>query len=334
MKILFDQPLPYFLAHGGVQIQLEQTKTSLEKIGLETDYARWWDERQSGDIIHYIGRPASTYVQYAQEKGMKVVMADLLTGTGSRSGLERAAQTFAMRAAKALLPYSFTVRMAWDTFQRADACIALTGWEARLMVEMFKAPPKRVFVVPNGVEDVFFQSKPAERGPWLVCAARITGIKRVVELAEACVLAKAPLWVIGKPFSSSDEYAQRLVKLSKLNPTLIRYEGAISDRAIMANVYRQARGFVLLSSMESLSLSALEAAACGCPLLLTALPWAQTVFGEHARYVPLSASPQQAAGSIKSFYDEAPTMPPPARPATWIDVAHKLRDIYEGTLKR
>ena len=38
--------------------------------------------------------------------------------------------------------------------------------------------------------------------------------------------------------------------------------------------------------MESLSLSALEAAACGCPVLLSDLPWARTVFGQSALVLP------------------------------------------------
>ena len=332
MRVLFDLPLPFFLAHGGVQIQLEQTKAALEKIGIETDYVRWWDDLQKGDIIHYLGRPGLEYVTHAQAKGIKIVVAELLTGTGSRSLPARLAQKLTIRAAQALLPGDFTARMAWDTFRRADACIALTGWEAKLMIDLFKAPPERVFVVPNGVEDIFFQTQPTERGPWLVCTARVNAIKRVVELAEACLLAKVPLWVIGKPQSSTDSYGQQFTKLAKLNPQLIRYEGAVSDRAVLADIYRKARGFILLSSMESLSLSALEAAACGCPLLLTGLPWARTVFGDHASYVPLSASTQQAANLIAAFYKQAPKLLPPPKPASWIDVAHQLRAIYERTL--
>lgn len=54
-------------------------------------------------------------------------------------------------------------------------------------------------------------------------------------------------------------------------PGILRNESPIQDRAHLAQVYSEARGFVLLNAMKILSLSALEAAACECPLLLSRL---------------------------------------------------------------
>jgi glycosyltransferase involved in cell wall biosynthesis len=153
----------------------------------------------------------------------------------------------------------------------------------------------------------------------------------VLELAEGAVQAKTPVWIIGKAYADSDAYAQRFAALARQHPQLIRFEGPISDRSQLARIYREARGFVLLSSMESLSLSALEAAACECPLLLTDLPWARTVFGEHASYCPV-ASAETTAGCLRRFYDQAPGLKPPPRPARWNDVALQLKAIYERVL--
>ncbi len=84
--------------------------------------------------------------------------------------------------------------------------------------------------------------------------------------------------------------------------------------------------------MESLSLSALEAAACECPLLLSDLPWARSTFGGHAHYCPVSA-PKRAVKFLKKFYDDAPSLKPPPKPASWTDVAHQLNEVYQGLLK-
>src|SRR5207247_19927 len=102
--------------------------------------------------------------------------------------------------------------------------------------------------------------------------------------------------------------------LAKTNPQTIRYEGAIADREKLAQVYREARGFVLLSAWESLSLSALEASACECPLLLSDLPWARSVFGDKASYCPLRGSTEQTSAVIRKFYDAAPRLPVPPKP--------------------
>jgi len=331
MKVLFDHHLPFSLAHGGFQQQLLQTKSALEKIGVETDFIRWWDDSQHGDIIHFFGRPTSDYINFAHGKGCKIVIAELLTATGSRSSLQLTLQKFSTDIFKTILPKTFTARLAWDAYRLADACIALTPWEAHLMNYLFNAPKENIHVVSNGVEEIFFNSPKISRGKWLVCTATITERKRVLELAEAAVRAQIPLWIIGKAYSESDAYAQKFFALAKQNPNFIRFEGAISDRPQLARIYREARGFVLLSAMESLSLSALEAAACECPLLLGDLPWARGAFGENASYCPI-ASAEHTAQILKIFYDAAPQLPSPQKPASWEDVARQLEKIYERAL--
>ncbi len=84
MRVIFDHSSPFALSHGGFQIQIEQTAAALRALGVEVEFLRWWDESQRGDLIHYFGRPTGTYVQLAQRKGIKVVIADLLTELGSR----------------------------------------------------------------------------------------------------------------------------------------------------------------------------------------------------------------------------------------------------------
>jgi glycosyltransferase involved in cell wall biosynthesis len=332
MRVLFDHSFPFALAHGGFQTQIEQTKLALESIGVEIDHLRWWDDAQRGDVIHFFGRPFSTYIEAAHRKGTKVVVAELLTATGSRSRNALRVQKTLIAASKKILPSGFTMRLAWDSYRIADAIVALTAWEAELMRDLFGAPAQRTHVVPNGVEEVFFNGPRTQRGKWLVCTATITERKRVVELAEAAALAKTPVWIIGKPYSEQDAYARRFMAAVKNAPDMIRYEGAVSDRARLAAIYRGARGFVLLSTMESLSLSALEAAACECPLLLNDLPWARTVFGDAARYCSAAASAGETANALRGFYDAAPSLPSPPKPATWRDVAEKLRAIYERVL--
>jgi glycosyltransferase involved in cell wall biosynthesis len=109
---------------------------------------------------------------------------------------------------------------------------------------------------------------------------------------------------------------------------LLKYEGAVSDRAQLAKIYQSARGFVLLSTQESLSLSALEAAAAGCPLLLSDLPWARSTFQAHACYCPI-APPLTTAQHLKKFYQlPAPPTPPP--PLTWKQVGERLLAVYRS----
>jgi glycosyltransferase involved in cell wall biosynthesis len=333
MRVLFDHAFPFALTHGGFQTQIEQSMLALKGIGVDVEHVRWWDDSQKGDLIHYFGRPPATYIEAAHSRGMKLVIAELLTGTGSRSRRALRIQKTAIKVCERVLPESFTARLAWESYRLADAVVALTAWEAELMQYLFGAPEARIHVVPNGVEETFFNVAATTRSPWLVCTATITERKRVLELAEAAVAAKTPLWIIGKPYSDADSYGQRFVSFAKSAPDVLRYEGPVQDRSKMAAIYREARGFVLLSTMESLSLSALEASACECPLLLSDLPWARTVFGENARYCPVDATRDETARCLRDFYDKAQSLPCPPKPATWHDVAVQFREIYEAVLK-
>ena len=335
MKVLFDHPNPFLLAHGGLQTQIEQTKKALEAVGVEVEWLRWWDDEQRGDLIHYFGRAHPAYIRQAQMKGIRVVMSELLTGLGSRGAMSRKLQKLFMIVTSRVLPKEFTARLCWDAYQLADASVALTSWEKKLMIEMFSAKPGRVHVVPNGVEDVFFRDSNLKiqnpKSKYLVCTATITERKRVVELAEAAIMAQVPVWIIGEPYSKKDRYYEKFLSVVQAAGEMVRYEGGISSREKMASIYQNASGFVLLSSMESLSLSALEAAAGGCSLLLADLPWARSSFGSRATYSRLG-SKEEEAGNLKNFYHGIDEAPKPHEPCRWEDVGKQLCRIYEGLL--
>jgi glycosyltransferase involved in cell wall biosynthesis len=332
MKVLFDHNDPFLLMHGGFQVQIEQTMRCVAEAGVEVEHLRWWDADQRGDIIHYFGRPRVSYVEFAHKKGIKVVMSHLLTGLGSRAAWLRGLQKLVIRGSLAVLPAMVTNHFGWAAMRSVDSALLLTPWEAWLLKDIFGVAPEKVHVITNGVEDVFLECGVASRGPWLVCAAALTERKRVVELAEAAVQAKTPLWVIGAPYGKSDAYAERFLQLTKREPKLIRYEGGIQDRARLAQAYREARGVVLLSTMESLSLSAAEAAACHAPLLLSDLPWARTAYAGNVTYCPIGSVAHTAA-VLRKFYDTAPTLAPPPPPPRWGDLGSQFRAIYEGLLK-
>jgi glycosyltransferase involved in cell wall biosynthesis len=331
VKVLFDHDVPFLFSHGGFQIQIEQTLEAVRANGVEVEPVRWWEDRQRGDLVHYFGRPTAGYFKLAKTKGLRVVLLPLLSTVGSRSAPRLCFQSLLFGLSRRALTQSMMARLSWDCFLDADACIANTKLEARLMTYIYGTPAERVHVVPNGIEDIFSKSQPAVRGKWLVCTATITERKRALETAQAAVLAKTPLWIIGKPYSDTDPYGRRFVQFAKQNPDLLRFEGPIDDRTMLARAYREARGFVLLSMAETLSLSSFEAAACECPLLLSDLPWAEETFKDRARYCPI-ASPVKTAAYLRKFYDDAPMLPPPPKPQSWVEVGAMFKRVYEIAL--
>jgi glycosyltransferase involved in cell wall biosynthesis len=333
MKILLDCQIPVSLAHGGAQIQIDRTKEALEREGCEVEYLRWWDLEQTGDIIHFFGRANPSMITLAHAKGIKYVMSDLLTGQGSRKAWQLQAQGLIEKLLRKIMPPVFLSNFRWDAYTQSDAVIVLTAWEAKIVSMLFGTQKDRLHVVPNGVEPEFFRKpgESSERGDELVCTATITERKRVLELAEAAVAARVPIRILGKPYGTNDNYFRRFMAVVESAPQFVRYTGAVNDRRELAHIYQKARGFVLLSTMESLSLSALEAAAAGCPLLLSDLPWARCTFGDNATYYPISGT-DATAHVLRNFYNHALELPAPPPPSRWKDVASQLLLIYNSLL--
>ncbi len=126
MKILTNCNLPFCLAHGGHAIQILQTMAAVRGLGAEVEPIRWWDESQRGEVIHHFGRMSAEQIRFAHQKGMKVVMAELLTGPGSRSARQLWVQKQVSRCIARLAPRSFIASFNWDSYRLADAFVANT----------------------------------------------------------------------------------------------------------------------------------------------------------------------------------------------------------------
>ena len=81
MKVLLDRHIPAGLAPGGAQIQVDRTLTALAAGGVSAEYLRWWDEEQSGDLIHYFGSCNNDYLGVARNAHRPVVLTTLFTET-------------------------------------------------------------------------------------------------------------------------------------------------------------------------------------------------------------------------------------------------------------
>jgi glycosyltransferase involved in cell wall biosynthesis len=326
MKVLIDHHSPFLLAHGGFQIQIEQTFCALKSLGVDVDWLHWWDDKQRPDVIHFFGKVHAGYLRFARDKGIRTVISELHTGLGSHPGWKRAIQRQVIGLTKSYLR-PLAGRLNWDSYDHADAIIALTPYEAGLMENIFHADHKRMHVVPNGVDDAFLQTASCGREDWLLCTATITERKRVNELAKAAIAASLRLKVLGRPYTETDPYFLNFLQIVANSRGLVEWHGEVTDRASLADYYRRARAFVLVSTMESQSLSALEAAACKCPLILTDLPWARTTFGSSAIYLPDTGHIDALAPALCEALVQSATNPPP-RILSWVEVADRLNGIY------
>ncbi|MBI3876792.1 MAG: glycosyltransferase family 4 protein [Verrucomicrobia bacterium] len=332
MKVLFDHPMPFALAHGGFQTQIEQTRAALAPLGVEVEWLRWWDTAQHGDLIHCFGTASVAYLQQARAMRVPVVMTTLFTETCNRSDARLAWQGRMVRTILKL-PFGEGMKnhLPWRAFSSCARNVVGLEVEKKVLQLVYGVEDAAVSVVPLGLSEAFLRAGPGSRNePHLVCTGTITPRKRTVELAELARAARVPILFVGKPYHESDPYWQRFREL--VDGQFVKHHPHVTGETEMIELLRAARGFVLMSAYENWCLSAHEAAACGLPLLVPDQKWSRERFGGEARYFTGDAARDDAV--LKKFHDACPKLPAPrVKLFSWLDAARQLKAVYEDVLK-
>jgi glycosyltransferase involved in cell wall biosynthesis len=332
MKVLFSHSLPFFLAHGGSQTLIEELMRGLTTLGIEVEPERWWDENQKGDIIHYVARPPLLNVQHAKTKRFKTVLTDLLDATANRPKSALFAQRLAIKLIRRLTP-GMTTRVGWDVYKEVDSLVFPVSHEWEVAKYLFDAPPDRGEIIPWGMpaEALAALAKPQVEENYLLSIATIAPRKNSVALARAAREAEVPVVFIGKPYSEDDSYFREFKSL--VDGKFVRYAGFVSEEE-KRKLLRGARGFVLLSQLESGCIAVYEAAAAGLPLLLSDSPWARFGYpgADPIRFVRLG-SHTAAVTALREFYPTAHRLQRTTFPIlTWQQIAEKYLAIYRRLL--
>ena len=335
MKILFDCGVPVLLAHGGAQIQIEQTKAGLEAAGVEVEYLRWWDHSQSGDLIHYFGTASNSYLHLARAAGKPVVMTNLFTETCNRSRARLVRQGRIIQAALKI-PFGNQVKnqLNWRTYNHATENVVGLECEKFVLEKVYRVPPEKISIVPLGLSENYLRAGHGRRSePHLICTGTITQRKNSLELAQLARAAETPILFVGKPYHPGDAYWLEFQKL--VDGRIVKYQPHVETETEMAALLQSARGFVLMSQFENWCLSAHEAIACGLPLLVPDQNWSRERFGDQVNYFSSLGFNAANVAALKSFYEAAPQLPAPAiKLHSWREVAEELKKVYQKVLAR
>jgi glycosyltransferase involved in cell wall biosynthesis len=331
VRILFDHHSPFNLAHGGFQTQIEGTRDGLRNLGVEVEEMRWWDERQTGSLIHFFGAAPIGYLNHTRAKSIPVVSTNLFTATCNRSDVQLWLQGCITRAGLAL-PFGEGLKnqLSWRSFQYSSCNVVGLDAERQVLKVVYGVPDERIAIVPLGLADAFLNPvQPSRCDRHLICAGTITERKNSVPLARLALEARVPILFVGKPYSEDDPYWHAFARL--IDGESVLHSPHVSNPEEMAHLLRCGRGAVVMSQYENWCLAAHEAAACGLPLLLPRLKWAAECFGEKAHY--FSGDFARDVQILKRFYEHCPRLSSPGTPSgTWRDTAQRLITVYERVL--
>ncbi|MDQ6798934.1 MAG: glycosyltransferase family 4 protein [Actinomycetota bacterium] len=205
--------------------------------------------------------------------------------------------------------YGF-VRMQKRVVRRLPHLITVSSSSARDICTQMGARSEQLAVVPVGVDTTHYRPLPEVGrvpGRIMTTASADVPLKGLLPLIEAVAKVRterhAELVVVGQQRQGSDVPAA-IVRLGLEGA--VRLEGAVDDRR-MVELYAEAEVAVVPSLYEGFSLPAIEAMACGVPLVATtggALPEVVGNDGDTALLVP-PADPGALAAAIGCLLDDA-----------------------------
>jgi glycosyltransferase involved in cell wall biosynthesis len=181
--------------------------------------------------------------------------------------------------------YGF-VRMQAEVARQLPRVVTVSESSRRDLAEEMGIDPGRVAVVPVGVDTVRFRPLPGTTpvpGRIMTTASADVPMKGLVPLLEAVAKVRTErachLVVVGTPRPDS-QVGETIDRLGLAGS--VRFESGVSDEG-MVELYRQAQVAVVPSLYEGFSLPAVEAMACGVPLVATTGGALPEVVGESGR---------------------------------------------------
>jgi len=235
----------------------------------------------------------------------------------------------------------------------SEIVLASCSVEATQLAQLYDSDPARIRVVAPGVDHAFFGPghRPQARralglpahAPLLLFVGRIQPLKGADVAVRALAAMKdhpgAHLLVVGGPSGPRGE--EHLVSLQKLVVDLglaerVRFEEP-QPHELLSTYYRAADVCVVPSRSESFGLVALEAAACGTPVVAASVGGLTTlVEDKHTGLVVDPSTPQAFADAASGILADpllaerlATAAVVRARRYTWAQAASVLRATYE-----
>jgi D-inositol-3-phosphate glycosyltransferase len=243
-----------------------------------------------------------------------------------------------------------------EVIKCADLMLASTDDERAQLASLYDADPDRIEIVPPGVDHSVFE--PGDRhaarrklgidhGPVLLFAGRIQPLKGV-DLAVRCLEQlddpTATLLVVGGPSGAEGvaelHRTQQLVEELGLQEQVRFVPPQPHER--LAQYYRAADVCLVPSRTESFGLVALEAAACGVPVVAASVGGLRSLVDDgHTGFLVEGRDPASFAAPVATLLDDpylAAEMGISAsarsRRYSWSITAARLRRLYGDLVAR
>jgi len=311
-----------FETPGGGEVQLKAYARNLPSHGVEVRlHDPWRSNLSDASVVHFFScmGGSSHFCSYVKRRGLPLVISSSLWITETTKHL-------------------YPIEEIRAQLSLADVVVTNSEAESDRLSALLALPRDRFARVLNGVEPELasagpdlFRENTGIRGPFILNVATIEPRKNQLGLVQALEGVALPLVLIGAPRDQA--YAEAVFAAAGRQ---VRHLGPLDhDDPLLASALSACSVFVLPSTLETPGLAALEAAACGAPLVITSEGAAREYFGEYARYVdPHDRSDLRQAVEVALTEGAHPGLREHVLQFAWNRVTAGLVGVYRSAIER
>lgn len=291
MKVGFVAPLGIAAVNGGVRTQALQTAKALQNLGVDVEFISPWQDTIEVDLIHiFVAGPDTLGIlKRCSELGIRTVLSPVFFSNRSSSTIKTA-----LKFEQFLSFLGSGIRSDFgikaEACRIADLILPNTTEEAQLIIDGFNVDPRKILVIPNGVENRFKDADPklfmdtyGIKDFVLFVGEAGAPRKNVIKLLEAATRIEAQIVIIGSFYD--DEYGRKCRELSQKADNVLLIETLEHDSKLLESAYSACHSFVLPSFYETPGIAAMEAGLAGANVVITERGGTKDYFKDMAEYI-------------------------------------------------
>lgn len=294
MKVKYLPWQPHCFAFGGLEIQMLSTLNAVQNVGVDAAKMDVWSRDNDFDILHVWGLDHihEIAVYFASKAGKKIVITSLFQNF----------DPLVKRLRHFVSSYTGIAKCMTGIAAMADSIVVVNDIEADIAHKYFKIPYSKITYIPNIVDSKYFDKPTGTiksfRGMhgYVLATGSICVRKNQLNLAKACKKLNLKLILVGNTLLGEEVYgAEVTAVIDEMSGSMI-IEGLPPHSEELISAYRNCAVFALPSQFEQGPISAYEALATGCKLLIANKKYSYQEFYQNVKRVDPNSIDSIAAG--------------------------------------